>query len=52
MTSALTKPVESLTREDLESIIGWPEGLRLEFKRDLPASKGSRFLAYRRQHRG
>jgi len=39
MTTILSKPVESITKADLDSVIGWPEGERLEFKKDLPSNK-------------
>lgn len=39
MISILTKPIEILEKTDLESVFGWPEGARLEFKKDLPSNR-------------
>lgn len=40
MRDLFTKPIETLTRTDVESVIGWPESLQVEYKRDLPGKDG------------
>ena len=45
MTDILSKPIDQITRADIESLVtsGVPEGERMEFKRELPAEgKGNK----------
>ena len=41
MTDILSKPIDQITRADIESLVtsGVPEGERMEFKRELPAER-------------
>ncbi len=40
MRDLFIKPIETLTDDDVRSVIGWPESLVVEYKADLPAREG------------
>ncbi len=42
MPDLFNKPLDQITKQDVEELIGWPESLLVEFKEDLPAREGRR----------
>ena len=40
MPTLFTAPLETLTAPDAEALMGWPESLTVEFKRELPGRDG------------
>jgi hypothetical protein len=40
MVPLFSQPIESLTAADLVPLIGWPESLTVEYKRELPTREG------------